>query len=351
MFLNRRRRAEYRGMFTRDEYDAVARFFDGREPTPLRDITLGSRRVLVKDESSRFGLNAFKVTGVEYAMSKLDLARGVAITCASAGNFGRAVAHVGHRMNLRVRVYMSSATAIGPRQAIESEGADVVIVDGTYDDAVRAMRNDGAIIISDTAWPGHEQVPRDIMLGYTRIMDEVREQWPVVPNIVFVQAGVGGLAAAVVSWLRDRSVDAFTICVEPASANPLMLSAQAGHIVDVKTPLSTIMAGLRCAEASSIAVQPLIDGCDAFMTIEDDDTREAMRVLAKHGIVAGPSGAAGLAALLAIGHPAQASRIEGAALHERVGWLDFARHDTQVAFVINTEGATDRSLYDAIVGH
>src|SRR5205085_9855097 len=107
----------------------------------LLDITLISRRELVKDESSRFELNAFKVVGVEYAMSKLDLARGVAITCASAGNFGRAVAHVGRRMNLRVRVYMSSATAIGPRQAIESEGAEVVIVDGTYDDAVRAMRD------------------------------------------------------------------------------------------------------------------------------------------------------------------------------------------------------------------
>src|SRR4051812_34817492 len=104
MFLNHRRRADYRGMFSRDEYDSVARFYEGREATPLRDITIGSRRVLVKDESSRFGLNAFKVAGVEYAMAKLNLPPGTAITCASAGNFGRAVAHAGRRMNLPVRV-------------------------------------------------------------------------------------------------------------------------------------------------------------------------------------------------------------------------------------------------------
>jgi diaminopropionate ammonia-lyase len=324
MFLNPRRRDDDRGMFTRGEYESVARFFDGREATPLRDLTIDSRRVLVKDESSRFGLNAFKVAGVEYAMAKRNIAPGTAIACASAGNFGRAVAHVGRRMDLRVRVYMSSATAAAPRSAIESEGAEVVIVDGTYDDAVRRMRDDGALVVSDTAWPGNEEIPRDIMLGYTRIMDEAREQWPVVPDIVLVQAGVGGLAAAVVSWLRDRYVDAFTICVEPASANPLMLSAEAGHIVEVTTPMSTIMAGLRCAEASSIAVQPLIDGCDAFMTISDDETREAMRVLASRDIVAGPSGAAGFAA-----------------------WRKLERDG--VALVINTEGATDRTLYESIV--
>jgi len=324
MFMNPRRRADYRGMFTRDEYDSVARFFEGREVTPLRDLTIGSRRVLVKDESSRFGLNAFKVAGVEYAMAKLDLAPGAAVACASAGNFGRAVAHVGRRMNLRVRVYMSNTSAPAPRAAIESEGAEVVIVDGTYDDAVRAMQNDGALVVSDTAWPGYEAIPRDIMLGYTRIMDEAREQWPVVPDIVLVQAGVGGLAAAVVSWVRDRYMDAFTICVEPVNANPLMLSAQAGHAANVTEPFVTIMAGLGCAEPSSIAVQPLIDGCDAFATIDDDQTRDAMRVLASHGVVAGPSGAAGFAALNAI---------------DRNG----------VAFVINTEGATNRPLYDSIV--
>jgi diaminopropionate ammonia-lyase len=313
-------------MFDRGEYDAVARFFAGREMTPLHDIAAGPRRVLVKDESSRFGLNAFKVAGVEFAMARLKLATGSTIVCASAGNFGRAVAHVGRRLDLRVRVYMSSATALAPRQAIESEGAEVVLIDGSYDDAVRRARDDGALVVSDTAWPGNEEIPRDIMLGYTRIMDEACEQWPVLPDIVLVQAGVGGLAAAVVSWLRDHFGDSgpFSICVEPASANPLMLSAQAGRAFDVTTPLNTIMAGLRCGEASSIAVQPLIDGCDAFTVIDDDATRDAMRVLATHGITAGPSGAAGLAALRDV---------------DRDG----------VAFVINTEGATDRPLYDSIV--
>src|SRR5256885_15124966 len=125
MFWNPPRRRDCRGMFTREEYDDVARFYAGREPTPLHDVAIGSRRVLVKDESSRFGLNAFKAVGVEYAMAKLNLAPGTAVTCASAGNFGRAVAHVGRRMNLRVRVYMSSASREEPRRAIDSEGAEV----------------------------------------------------------------------------------------------------------------------------------------------------------------------------------------------------------------------------------
>src|SRR5256885_13738966 len=123
MFWNPPRRRDCRGMFTREEYDDVARFYAGREPTPLHDVAIGSRRMLVKDESSRFGLNAFKVVGVEYAMAKRNIAPGTAIACASAGNFGRAVAHVGRRMGLRVRVYMSNTTADGPRRAIEGEGA------------------------------------------------------------------------------------------------------------------------------------------------------------------------------------------------------------------------------------
>lgn len=325
MLLNSHRRRGYRGMFTRDEYDDVSRFFDGREPTPLRDITLGARRVLLKDESSRFGLNAFKVTGVEYAISKLALAPGTPITCASAGNFGRAVAHVGRKLGLPVRVYMSTESAEAPRRAIRGEGAEVIVVDGTYDDAVRKMSEDGALVFSDTAWPGNEEIPRNIMLGYTRIMDEAREQWPVTPDVVLVQAGVGGLAAAVVSWLCDRDIGAFSICVEPESANPLMRSAAAGHAVNVTTPINTIMAGLGCAEPSSIAVDPLIQGCDAFIAIDDNRTRDAMRELARHGIVSGPSGAAGIGALL-----------EGV---ERDG----------VALVINTEGATNRELYEEIV--
>lgn len=323
--MNRSRRRDYRGMFTRAEYDDVSRFFAGREPTPLRDMTVGSRRVLVKDESSRFGLNAFKVTGVEYAISKLSLAPGTAITCASAGNFGRAVAHVGRKLGLPVRVYMSTDSAEAPRRAIRGEGAEVIVVDGTYDDAVRRMSADGAVVFSDTAWPGNEQIPRDIMLGYTRLMDEAMEQWPVTPDIVLVQAGVGGLAAAVVSWLCDRGVGAFSICVEPESANPLLRSAEAGHAINVTTPINTIMAGLGCAEPSSIAVEPLLLGCDAFTAIDDDRTREAMRELARHGIVSGPSGAAGVGAL-----------------------LDGIDRDG-VALVINTEGATNQELYDSIV--
>src|SRR2546423_15597859 len=111
MFVNHRRRADYRGMFSRDDYDSVARFYDGRESTTLRDVTIDSRRVLVKDESSRFGLNAFKVAGVEYAMAKLRLAPGTAGAGGGAGDLRRAGAHLGGPPRLSPGRFIGNRTA------------------------------------------------------------------------------------------------------------------------------------------------------------------------------------------------------------------------------------------------
>ena len=130
-----------------------------------------------------------------------------ALVCASAGNHGRAVAHAGGARGLDVTVYMSASTAEGPRRAIEGEGARIVLVDGPYEEAVRQAAADaassGAVVVSDTAWPGYVDIPHDIMAGYTRILDEARGQWNTTPDLTIVQAGVGSLAAAAAAWWSD----------------------------------------------------------------------------------------------------------------------------------------------------
>lgn len=346
------RREGCRGVFSEDDYANVARFFEGRaeiRPTPLARLPalarrLGLRDLVVKDESHRLGLNAFKGAGAAYAIDRLMAAHAEgdrpALVCASAGNHGRAVAHAGRGRGLDVTVYMSASTAEGPRRAIEGEGARIVLVDGTYDEAVKraadAAASSGAVVVSDTAWPGYVDIPHDIMAGYTHILEEARGQWEGVPDVVIVQAGVGSLAAAAAAWWSDRfgaSRPAF-VCCEPLSANPLLQSARAGEARPSPTPMDTIMSGLRCSEASALAVPILLRAADVFVAIDDDLTREAMRILARPGgddpvIVAGPSGAAGLGALLATA--------------DRQGYRNAS------VMLINTEGATDPALYASIV--
>lgn len=354
-FINDEMRAGYRGAFDDATYDRVKRFFSERrdvQPTPLIALpklaaSLGVGKLLVKDESQRMGLEAFKGMGTLYAMSMLS-ARGrlgSTVVCASAGNHGRAVAHVARRLGSRARVYMSQSAAGQRVDAIRAEGAEVVSVAGTYDDAVRRARDDAEendwVVVSDTAWKGYEETPLSIMAGYTWIMDEARAQWEAmrsVPDVVIVQAGVGGLAGAVVSWMCHRfgTTGMRSICCEPLLAAPLLASARAGRPTTVSGPLDTIMAGLGCAEPSSVSVPMLNAGCHAFVALEDDFTREAMRLLARSdpAIVAGPSGAAGVAALIAMRRHS--------ALPSLIG------HESTV-LVINTEGAIDRAEYDSIV--
>jgi diaminopropionate ammonia-lyase len=350
-FANQRvAREGCRGVFSEADYVAVQAFFARRpdiRPTPLHRLPslarrLGLRALLIKDESQRMGLNAFKGVGAAYAIDRLMATRPhgdrPVLVCASAGNHGRAVAHAGAERGLDVLVYMSAATAPGPRRAIEAEGARVVLIDGTYDEAVERATADaaasGALVVSDTAWPGYETIPHDIMAGYTRIFEEARAAWDEPPDMLIVQAGVGSLAAAAAAWASDRfgANRPCFVCCEPLTADPLLQSARAGAPTTSTQPMDTMMSGLRCSVASSLAIPILLRAADLFVSIDDERTREAMRLLARPqdgdtAIVAGPSGAAGLGALLAI--------------HDR--------HPGARVLLVNTEGATDRQLYEEVL--
>ena len=350
-FANQRvAREGCRGVFSEADYVAVQAFFARRpdiRPTPLHRLPslarrLGLRALLIKDESHRMGLNAFKggrglrhrpVDGraATRRRSRADLRQR-----RQSRSRGRARRR---RARPDVLVYMSAATAPGPRRAIEAEGARVVLLDGSYDEAVERATADaaasGALVVSDTAWPGYETIPHDIMAGYTRIFEEAHAAWDEPPDTLIVQAGVGSLAAAAAAWASDRfgANRPCFVCCEPLSADPLLQSARAGAPTTSTQPMDTMMSGLRCSVASSLAIPILLRAADVFVSIDDEWTREAMRLLARPqdgdpAIVAGPSGAAGLGALLAI----------------------CDRHPGARVLLVNTEGATDRQLCEEVPG-
>lgn len=351
----------------------------GYEPTPLEELrsiaaTAGVKDIFYKDEGGRFGLGSFKALGGAYAVMRLlqgiilqetgkiahatEISRGdfaevcgkVTVTCATDGNHGRSVAWGAQVFGAKCVIYVHETVSQGRCDAIAAYGAEVRRVDGNYDDAVRQAAmdaaNEGWLVVSDTSYPGYMEVPKDVMQGYGVMVDEALAQLPValLPTHVFVQGGVGGLAAAVCATLWERLGDQRPkfIVVEPNRADCLFKSAIAGEPVVVEGSLDTIMAGLACGEVSHLAWEILSAGTDAFITIEDDGAREVMRLLASlkapaRPIVAGESAVAGLAGLLQI--------CTHADLRDQLGITA-----DSVVLLFGSEGATDPALYEEIVG-
>ncbi len=331
-------------------------------PTPLRDLPAlaalaNVATIRLKDEAGRFGLGSFKALGGAYAVANL-LANAAArtgqppseitVTCATDGNHGRAVAWGAQQRGCRCVIFVHTTVSQGRVDAIAAYGAEIRRVPGTYDDAVRAAdrvaRAEGWCVVSDTSWPGYTEIPRDIMQGYRLMADEAADQWTGdPPTHVFIQGGVGGVAAAISAHLRARYrptpalVAPALVVVEPDQAACLLASAELGEPTAVPGDLDTVMAGLACGEPSLLAWQELERGAAAFMAIPDEAAIATMRMLADQGIVSGESGVAGLAGfLLATADPA--------ARHS----LGLGPQSRVLAF--STEGATDPALYETLVG-
>lgn len=360
---------------TRRQPLAFHRRLPGYSPTPLIDApelarALGIGQLLVKDESSRLGLPAFKILGASWAVyraleTRLGLSlepwrsveelaerlaplRPLTLATATDGNHGRAVAHVAALLGFEAQIYVPAGTAQARIDGIAGEGARVEIVDGTYDDAVaRAAQeaNQRCLVISDTSWPGYEEIPRWVMEGYSTIMVEIDDQLAMRgeknPDLIAVQFGVGALAAAVVRHYRQLRPNERPkiLSVEPLRAACMLASMEAGQIVTVSGPHDSIMAGLNCGRPSIIAWPIVSQGIDAFIAIPDDRAREAMRALARVGIIAGETGAAGLAGLKEF-----LTSDAGAQHREALGMDEKSR-----ALVLVTEGATDAVSYRQIV--
>lgn len=330
------------------EAERAIRAWDGYAVTPLRSLarlaaTAQVGEIAYKDEGCRAPLGSFKLLGGGYAVERLTRSgKQLTITCATDGNHGRAVAWGARRAGCRAVVYVHQHVSAGRVRAIEACGAEVRRVAGNYDDSVRrcaadATRN-GWTVVSDTSWPGYEDIPKDVMQGYTMLAAEAAAQGA-RPTHVFVQAGVGGLAAAILSWFweRDGAERPVLVVVEPEKADCLYGSAAARTLMTIGGELDTIMAGLSCGEPSRLAWKLLAPGVDAFMAIPDALAESAMRDLAEDRIVGGESGVAGLAGLMAAS--------QDAAMREALRLTGTSR-----VLVFGTEGATDPEIYARIVG-
>ncbi|MEV5650624.1 diaminopropionate ammonia-lyase [Nocardia sp. NPDC052254] len=332
------------------------------QPTPLVSAPslaerLGVGSVHVKDESNRLAMPSFKILGASWAtfrvlcdvfgadpdvVADLDgLRRLVAdseltLVAATDGNHGRALARMAGLLGLDAQILVPQDMVAARIQAIEDEGAEVVVVPGTYDEAVSAsarLADDRHIVVSDTSWEGYRQVPGWVIDGYSTIVAEVSEQLAAsgerAPTVVVVQIGVGAFASAMIRGFLPRG--ARIIGSEPTLAACVLESVRAGRLARVGGRLDSSMAGLNCGTPSPIAWPEMRSGISTLVAVDDADAEEAMRALASVGVVSGESGAAGLAALLAFGPE-----------------LDL-RADDRV-LIISTEGATDPVAYAKIVG-
>lgn len=345
----------------------------GYTPTPLVELPglarrLGIGRLRLKHEGRRFTLRSFKALGGAYGVMRIlerdtgvaipkiiagkarDRVAGVTVCCATDGNHGRAVAWGAQLAGARCVIYLHAHVSQGREDAIAAYGAEIVRVTGSYDDSVRQAAADaeknGWIVVSDTSWPGYEEIPAWVKQGYTVFMAEAMEQLGADrPSHLFVQAGVGGLAAAAIAplWEDWGAQRPFCTVVEPHESDCCYQSAVQGRMTEGLGSLDTVMACLSAGEASPLAWQILGTGADAFVTIEDGFAPRAMRLLADGTgndarVVAGESGSSGLAALIAVS--------EGPRARHALGDLG-ASSDV---LLIVSEGATDPAIYREIVG-
>jgi diaminopropionate ammonia-lyase len=319
--------------------DVAALLRDRHGPTPLYSLPalasrLGLAEIRIKDESQRFGFGAFKALGGVFAVHD-HLARhkelkpaDIVFATASSGNHGRAVALGAQSVGARCTIFLPKFTSAEKEAAIRALGAEVIRIDGDYDTAVAECRRQAAsqgwTIISDTSWPGYEAIPLAVMRGYTVLAREIVRQWPAAPTHVFVQAGVGGLAAAVIGylWAVLPQRPAFVV-VEPRSADCWYQSNKAGCPALASGAADTVMGGLACREISPVTWPVIGPGADAFMTIEEDQVMPARRLSAHPidgdpAIASGPSGCAGLAGLVRACGDESARRLIGLEAKARV---------------------------------
>jgi len=293
-------------------------------PTPLSQHVIDGQPMLIKDESQRMGLGAFKALGGVYAVACLiadkagvssprdlmgetakTIAGSMTFICASAGNHGMAVAAGARLFGARARVHLAETVPHAFTERLRARGAEVVRSGATYEDTLEAAmkdaRENGGIHLADGSWPGYTDYPTLILEGYTVMSEEMRldmEKSGNWPDHVYLQAGVGGLAAGVAYMIRKNwSVQPRITVVEPLAAPCLKESVRHGKLTPVTGPESN-MGRLDCKDASLLAFTVLKEAADDFVTISDEEATAAADRITSDGMPSTPSGAAGIAALM-----------------------------------------------------
>lgn len=327
------------------------------EPTPLLDLGAaeGVGKVFLKDEGQRMGMKAFKVLGGSFAVHRLEqkgvLRPGDTLTTATDGNHGAGVAYVAKQGGYKAVIFVPSCMKEGRRQRIENLGAELRVFDGDYDTTVNmvkkvALENDWKLI-SDTSWPGYEEIPTDIAIAYTTIfheaVEEMKDKHKMVPTHIFLQVGVGGFAAGGIAYaVAKLHPKPKLICVEPCDADCIYenVKMSSDGTLACKGKTESIMAGLNCGTPACTAWPLLRDFCSAYIALGDSWATTAMKKLYNHRlkVISGESGCAGYAALMACQ--------EDKHLKDQL-----MLNENSVVLLINTEGATDPENFNKVIGH
>lgn len=349
------------------------------KPTPLVRLSsladkLGIDELLIKDESQRFELNAFKVLGASYAIAKvlgnkLNLGdyeltyerilsekskfQEITFVTATDGNHGRAVAWAAEKFSSKAIVYMPKGSSLARLKAIKQFGSEASITDKNYDDTIiyaeKMAKDNGWVLLQDTSWDGYEEVPIHIMQGYfTLITEFLRQEQNIWPTHVFVQAGVGSLAAAILAYLynlTNKTTPIFVV-VEPQGAPCLYESIKLcdGEPYRIKGDLATIMSGLACGEPSHLGLRILKAGTNAFIKCSDDVARRGMKVLGNplagdQAIISGESGAVTLGLVYELLSNRQPCNIKD----------ELCITSNSKILLFSTEGDTDPDAYREVV--
>ncbi|WP_083100486.1 diaminopropionate ammonia-lyase [Pseudophaeobacter leonis] len=350
--------------------------WDGYAPTPLVSLSvlatkIGVADVLYKDEGPRFGLGSFKALGGSYAALRVlqrqiaaklgqqvslqeirtgkvaALAAQITLVSATDGNHGRSLAWGCQRFGAPCRIYIHAEVSEGRAEAMRDLGAEVLRINGDYDASVvlakKEAEENGWFVVSDTSWEGFSEPPRDVMAGYGVMTSEICESLDQPPTHVFLQGGVGGLAAGVVAGLRQHwgTQGPRVVIVEPELAACLFESGRSGVATTFAVQTETLMAGLSCGEPSGMAWEILAEEAADFLTIPDSLVAPCVRLLARPfagdtAIEAGESAIAGLAALIAARQDAALSAKLGLDAQSRV-------------LLIGSEGVTDPAIFAQIM--
>ncbi|WP_424966518.1 diaminopropionate ammonia-lyase [Dinoroseobacter sp. S375] len=349
----------------------------GYAETPLVSLDqmaaqAGVAAIHYKDEGPRFGLRSFKALGGAYAVARLlqaqvadtlgravemseivggahpEIVAGITVCCATDGNHGRSVAWGAQTFGCRCVIFIHATVSEGRKTAIEAYGAEVRRCVGNYDDSVREAQDtssrEGWFVVSDTSYPGYLEVPKDVMQGYELMAAEAFDQLEAPPTHIFLQTGVGGMAAAVAALAKRRwqSARPTIVLADPDKSACWLDSYRAGEPRAVEGDLDTLMAGLACGEVSMLAWEVLRDHGDAVIALTDAAAVASMRDLADPlpgdpPIVAGESAVAGLAGMRAVLSDPDATAALGLGVGARV-------------LVFGTEADTDPVVYEELVG-
>lgn len=368
-------------LFSRQQAQQARHFHQkiaGYEPTPLYALNalaslIGVQKILVKDESRRFGLNAFKMLGGAYAIARLlcekyrldinafsfetlksSLPEKMTFATTTDGNHGRGVAWAAQQLGQNAVIYMPKGSAQERVDVILRLGAECIVTDMNYDDTVRFTRQtaekNGWEVVQDTAWEGYTRIPTWIMQGYATLADEAVEQIASMgiarPTHVLLQAGVGAMAGGVLGYLADiyGAKNLHTVIVEPELANCIYRSGIEGEIVNVGGDMATIMAGLACGEPNPLGWDILRNCATQFVSCPDAVAALGMRVLGNPlnndpRIISGESGAVGAGLLAAVHFNPQRE-----ALMQKL-----KLNSDSVVLLISTEGDTDVKHYREVV--